>query len=71
MGTTTGSLMWQVGAKFHRMECGLAQGCPLSPALAGAVMAIWAASVEHGAAAEVAMASFVDDRLMWAAHAGC
>ena len=56
-----------VGASWKQVHCGIAQGCPLSPALAGAVMAVWSAVTEWGAETAVSTVSFVDDRLLWAA----
>ena len=50
-----------------QVHCGIAQGCPLSPALAGAVMAVWSAVTLGGAETAVSTVSFVDDRLLWAA----
>ncbi|CAE7715253.1 unnamed protein product [Symbiodinium sp. CCMP2592] len=44
----------------------IAQGCPLSPVLAGAIMAMWSFVTERGAEDEVSTMSFVDDRLLWA-----
>ena len=55
-----------VGPRWCQVYCGIAQGCPLSPALAGAVMAIWSFVTERGAEAVVSTMSFVDDRLLWA-----
>ena len=54
-----------LGAEWHQIRCGLAQGCPLSPLLAGTVMWVWHEFVEAGSSGELASCSFVDDRLLW------
>ena len=54
-----------LGAEWHEIRCGLAQGCPLSPMLAGTVMWVWHEFVEAGSSGELASCSFVDDRLLW------
>ena len=56
-----------VGASWKQVHCGIAQGCPLSPALAGAIMAVWSVVTERSAETAVSTVSFVDDRLLWAA----
>ncbi|CAE7217270.1 unnamed protein product [Symbiodinium sp. CCMP2592] len=53
------------GAAWHKVLCGIPQGCPLSPLLAGVVMALWSQHVEVGGAGAVQTVSFVDDRLFW------
>ena len=54
------------GSSWHHVRCGVPQGCPLSPMLAGVVMALWSQHVEAGGGGAVQTASFVDDRLVWA-----
>lgn len=54
------------GSSWHHVRCGVPQGCPLSPMLAGVVMALWSQHVEAGGDGAVQTASFVDDRLVWA-----
>ena len=54
-----------VGRFWHRIRCGLAQGCPLSPVLAACVMAAWSLSEESGHEGRIHTVSFVDDRLLW------
>ena len=56
------------GSKWHRVLCGVPQGCPLSPMLAGVVMALWAHVVEGPSGGSVQACSFVDDRLFWASE---
>ncbi|CAE6928965.1 HSP90 [Symbiodinium sp. CCMP2592] len=51
-----------VGPRWCQVHCGIAQGCPLSPALAGAIMAMWSFVTERGAEDAVSTMSFVDDR---------
>ena len=53
----------RVGARFAAVF----QGCPLSPMLAGVVMALWSQFVEGHEAQLVQTVSVVDDRLVWAA----
>ncbi|CAE7345760.1 unnamed protein product [Symbiodinium sp. KB8] len=56
---STGS--W-VGATWHRATRGLAQGDPMSPLLAAAVMSVWTGTVAQSACEAV---TFVDDRSFW------
>ncbi|CAE7206863.1 unnamed protein product [Symbiodinium sp. CCMP2592] len=58
-----------LGGDWHRVRCGLAQGCPLSPLLAGTVMWAWHEFVESGSHSELSSCSFVDDRLLWSRSA--
>ena len=52
----------RLGAKWHLATKGAAQGDPLSPLIAGAVMWVWTSWVAAGDAEAVA---FVDDRSFW------
>ena len=54
---------------WRRITCGVPQGCPLSPLVGGALMAVWSAVVEQGHVGVVDSSSYVDDRLMWSADA--
>ena len=54
-----------MGTAWHGVHRGVAQGCPLSPVLTAAVMAIWSSVVETESANQVSSMSFVDDRLLW------
>ena len=54
-----------LGDQWHSIRRGLAQGCPLSPVLAAAVMAMWSSMVESGPSLALSSMSFVDDRLLW------
>ena len=54
-----------LGDQWHSVRRGLAQGCPLSPVLAAAVMAMWSSMVESGPSLALSSMSFVDDRLLW------
>ena len=54
-----------LGDQWHSIRRGLAQGCPLSPVLAAAVMAMWSSMVESGPSLTLSSMSFVDDRLLW------
>ena len=54
-----------LGNRWHDIRRGLAQGCPLSPVLAAAVMALWSSMVESGPSQALSSMSFVDDRLLW------
>ena len=56
---STGS--W-VGAKWHPVSRGLAQGDPMSPLLAAAVMSVWTGTVARSTCEAV---TFVDDRSFW------
>ncbi|CAE7807875.1 ppdK, partial [Symbiodinium sp. CCMP2456] len=51
-----------LGEKWHRTDKGAAQGDPLSPLIAGAVMWVWTTSVACSGTEAVA---FVDDRSFW------
>ena len=59
-----------MGTEWHVVRRGVAQGCPLSPVLTAAVMAIWSSVVEAGPATQVSSMSFVDDRLLWCGTVG-
>ena len=59
-----------MGSEWHAVRRGVAQGCPLSPVLTAAVMAIWSSVVEAGPATQVSSMSFVDDRLLWCGDVG-
>ena len=56
------SMGGRLGAKYHQVTRGLAQGDPLSTLLAAAVMVVWSWTVVKS---EAEAMSFVDDRAFW------
>ena len=57
----------RVGARWHSATRGLAQGDPLSPLLAAAVMSVWTGTVALSTCEAV---TFVDDRSFWGRSVG-
>ena len=60
------SLAGAMSPSWATVNCGIAQGCPLSPVLAAALSHIWAAFVTgHTPNPPVEAMAYVDDRTLW------
>ena len=52
--------------EWAAIDCGLAQGCPLSPVLASALSHLWASYVaSDGHPCRVGALAYIDDRTLW------